>query len=101
MHRYNKISFLLAFALCLNANLAPAQRTKQAASPPEISAVNAAMQQFVEAGEIAVDREDVVEGRRRRYYRITGTGRRELAAETARMREVVNMADTIVPGLAT
>jgi PadR family transcriptional regulator len=37
-------------------------------------------------GLIRVDREEIVEGRLRRYYRLTPEGSRQLAAETARLR---------------
>jgi PadR family transcriptional regulator len=36
-------------------------------------------------GLIAVDREELVESRLRRYYRLTPTGREQLAAEAARL----------------
>jgi DNA-binding PadR family transcriptional regulator len=37
-------------------------------------------------GLVAVDREEVVDGRLRRYYRLTPEGGRQLAAEAARLR---------------
>jgi len=37
-------------------------------------------------GLVSVDREEVVEGRLRRYYRLTPEGGRQLAAEAARLR---------------
>lgn len=37
-------------------------------------------------GLIRVDREEIVEGRLRRYYRLTPEGTRQLAAEAARLR---------------
>ena len=36
-------------------------------------------------GMIAVDREEIVDGRLRRYYRLTGDGSKRLAAEAARL----------------
>ncbi len=36
-------------------------------------------------GLIAVDREEIVEGRLRRYYRLTPAGSKRLAAEAARL----------------
>src|SRR5215831_3095219 len=36
-------------------------------------------------GLIGVDREEIVDGRLRRYYRLTPTGRKVLAAEAARL----------------
>lgn len=45
-------------------------------------------------GLIEVDREEVVESRLRRYYRLTGLGARRLAEETARMRSNATAAAT-------
>ena len=36
-------------------------------------------------GLIEVDREEIVDGRLRRYYRLTSTGKEHLAAEAARL----------------
>ncbi len=36
-------------------------------------------------GLVEVDREEIVEGRLRRYYRLTGAGQERLAAEAARL----------------
>ncbi|MEV0719187.1 helix-turn-helix transcriptional regulator [Asanoa sp. NPDC050611] len=43
-------------------------------------------------GLIAVDREEVVQSRLRRYYRLTGVGAERLADETARLRRNANVA---------
>ena len=43
------------------------------------------LDRLVEEGLVAPDREEVENGRLRRYYRITGEGRRVLAAEAERM----------------
>jgi DNA-binding PadR family transcriptional regulator len=43
-------------------------------------------------GLVEVDREEVVEGRLRRYYRLTPEGGRTLAAEAARLRSHANAA---------
>lgn len=40
-------------------------------------------------GLVEQTREDVVDGRRRRYYRLTGAGRTALTEETARLRALV------------
>ncbi|GAA1862170.1 hypothetical protein GCM10009687_31820 [Asanoa iriomotensis] len=45
-------------------------------------------------GFIAVDREEVVQSRLRRYYRLTGVGAERLAEETARLRHNANAAAT-------
>jgi DNA-binding PadR family transcriptional regulator len=45
-----------------------------------------ALERLTAEGLIAPDSEEVVAGRRRRYYRLTGEGRTALAAEAARLR---------------
>jgi DNA-binding PadR family transcriptional regulator len=45
-------------------------------------------------GLIAVDREEIVQSRLRRYYRLTGVGEQRLAAETARLRQQAGVAET-------
>ena len=48
---------------------------------------------------IAVDREEVVDGRLRRYYRLTPAGTRRLAAEAARLQAACRRrADAVEPG---
>jgi DNA-binding PadR family transcriptional regulator len=52
-------------------------------------------------GMIGVDREEVVEGRLRRYYRLTPEGTKVLAAEAARLQANATAALTrLRPGLA-
>lgn len=46
----------------------------------------AALDRLVGEGLIEPDREEVVEGRLRRYYAITGSGRERLATEAERLR---------------
>jgi DNA-binding PadR family transcriptional regulator len=46
----------------------------------------AALDRLVGEGLVALDHEEVVEGRRRRYYRLTDSGAAVLAAEVARLR---------------
>ncbi|GID30758.1 PadR family transcriptional regulator [Paractinoplanes brasiliensis] len=45
-----------------------------------------ALERLAEQGHIEVDREEVVEGRLRRYYRITDSGAGALASEIERLR---------------
>jgi len=45
----------------------------------------AALDRLLGQGLITVDGEEVVEGRARRYYRLTASGRRALQAEAARL----------------
>jgi PadR family transcriptional regulator, regulatory protein PadR len=56
----------------------------------------AALDRLTEAELVRVEREEVVNGRARRYYRLTDAGRRELEAEAARMAE----ASRVVTGRA-
>ncbi|GAA4592611.1 DNA-binding PadR family transcriptional regulator [Actinoplanes octamycinicus] len=53
----------------------------------------AALDRLRADGLIEVDREEVVQSRLRRYYRLTATGERSLAAETARLRAQAAIAD--------
>jgi DNA-binding PadR family transcriptional regulator len=46
----------------------------------------AALDRLTSDGLAEIDREDVVEGRLRRYYRLTETGAKRLAAEAERLR---------------
>ena len=45
-----------------------------------------AIDRLIDQGLVAADGEEVVSGRLRRYYRITGEGRRAVAVEAARLR---------------
>lgn len=45
----------------------------------------AALDRFVVSALIEVDREEVVDGRHRRFYRLTDAGRAELTAQAARL----------------
>lgn len=66
-----------------------------------------ALDRLAEAGLVEVDREVVVDGRLRRYYRLTDAGARQLADETEVMRRDVAAATERLrvratrPGLAT
>ncbi|MEA2171766.1 MAG: hypothetical protein QOF76_5066 [Solirubrobacteraceae bacterium] len=48
-------------------------------------------------GLLEADREEVVEGRRRRYYRLTDDGRDRLREEAARMHEAAAIVLKVVP----
>lgn len=53
-------------------------------------------------GLVAVDREEIVENRRRRYYRLTPDGEKRLAAEAARLHANATAAmRRLKPGLAS
>ena len=49
-------------------------------------------------GLIEVDREEIVQSRLRRYYRLTGAGRERLAAETRRLRRNADAAGARLAG---
>jgi DNA-binding PadR family transcriptional regulator len=53
----------------------------------------AALDRLRTDGLIEVDREEVVQSRLRRYYRLTGAGARRLAEETARLRAQATIAE--------
>lgn len=53
-----------------------------------------ALDRLQRAGQVEVEREEVVGGRLRRYYRLTSEGADGLAVEANRMREVAELADT-------
>lgn len=55
-----------------------------------------ALDRLVDKGLIAVDGEERVQGRRRRYYSITNDGRKALLVEVERMRSSVAVADGLV-----
>jgi DNA-binding PadR family transcriptional regulator len=52
----------------------------------------AALDRLTEEGLLTVEREEVVEGRHRRYYRLTDSGGAALTAEVARMRRDASTA---------
>ena len=60
----------------------------------------AALDRLRSEGVIDVDREEIVEGRLRRYYRLTPPGAAVLAAEVARMRASASVADRRLKKLA-
>jgi DNA-binding PadR family transcriptional regulator len=63
----------------------------------------AALDRLSDEGLIATDREEIVDGRARRYYKLTGEGARRLAAEAERLRAHADAATArlrTTPGLA-
>lgn len=52
----------------------------------------AALDRLTAEGMVSVDREEAVEGRLRRYYRLTSKGRKALEAEIARLRSNATVA---------
>jgi DNA-binding PadR family transcriptional regulator len=63
-----------------------------------------ALDRLAGEGRVAVDREEIVEGRTRRYYRLTRLGRQALLAEAARMQHAASIVTgrpaTPIAGLA-
>ena len=53
----------------------------------------AALDRLRTEGLIEVDREEVVQSRLRRYYRLTGVGEQRLAGETSRLRTQATLAE--------
>jgi DNA-binding PadR family transcriptional regulator len=53
----------------------------------------AALDRLRTDGLIEIDREEVVQSRLRRYYRLTGAGEQRLAAETHRLRDQATIAE--------
>src|SRR5690348_5319561 len=54
----------------------------------------AALDRLLGSGSVSVDREEIVGGRLRRYYRLTPSGAELLAAEAARLRANAKLAIT-------
>jgi PadR family transcriptional regulator, regulatory protein PadR len=58
-----------------------------------------ALERLAEEGLVEADREEVVSGRRRRYFRLTGGGEAALAEETERMRATAETVGRRLSGL--
>ena len=56
-----------------------------------------ALNRLADDGLVTQSREDVVDGRRRRYYRLTAAGKAALAEETARMQSIASALQTSAP----
>jgi DNA-binding PadR family transcriptional regulator len=55
-----------------------------------------ALDRLAEEGAIAVDREQTVDGRQRRYYKLTALGSQVFAAEALRLKEAAEVVSTRV-----
>ena len=60
-----------------------------------------ALDRLTDQGLIVVDGEEKVEGRKRRYYAISETGRDDVIAEVARLQASVAAAKLVNPNLGT
>jgi PadR family transcriptional regulator len=61
---------------------------------PAAGTLYAALDRLLGQGLVEVDGEEVVDGRARRYYRLTPSGRRALAAEAARLADAAAVVVT-------
>ena len=55
-----------------------------------------ALDRLTDTGEVALDREEQVDGRTRRYYRLTDHGAAELRLATDRFRATVRTAESVL-----
>jgi PadR family transcriptional regulator, regulatory protein PadR len=53
-----------------------------------------ALDRLIDEGLVAFDGEEVVDGRLRRYYRLTGAGEAVLVAEAGRLRQAADIVQT-------
>ena len=60
-----------------------------------------ALERLLKAGLVAVDGEAIIDGRARRYYRLTGLGERELLEEAQRLRRAARVVRKPMPRRAT
>ncbi len=60
-----------------------------------------ALDRLADQGLVIIDGEELVNGRRRRYYSISDTGRSDLLAEVARMQASVAAAETLTGAIPT
>jgi PadR family transcriptional regulator, regulatory protein PadR len=60
-----------------------------------------ALDRLLRAGLVAVDGEEIVDGRARRYYTVTGLGERELFEEADRLRRAARVVRRPAPREAT
>jgi DNA-binding PadR family transcriptional regulator len=58
-----------------------------------VGSLYAVLERLAKEGLIEVDREEIVQSRLRRYYRITGAGATALGEETARLKRHVGVAE--------
>ncbi|HUR07022.1 MAG TPA: PadR family transcriptional regulator [Nonomuraea sp.] len=60
-----------------------------------------ALDRLTEAGLVAVDREEIVDGRARRYYRITEEGTAAVRAEAVRLQSAAAVVTGQIPVMGT
>lgn len=68
---------------------------------PKVTTLYAALERLARSGSITVDGEEIVEGRARRYFKISNKGVEALAAEVLRMESRIKAArDVGLPRMA-
>ncbi|MFI6904064.1 PadR family transcriptional regulator [Nonomuraea sp. NPDC050394] len=67
---------------------------------PSVGTLYGILERLHERGVIAVDREETVNGRNRRYFRITDDGHALVEAEARRMQEAAALVLRLSPGRA-
>lgn len=83
---------LHGYAIAKRAEVVSAGRVQLAAGT-----LYAALERLLERGLVAVEGEEVVRGRARRYYRLTAAGGEALQAEAARLSEAASVVSAPMP----
>lgn len=89
MSRLQEPSFLILTALAAGAQhgygiIKDVQALSDGAVTLRVGTLYGALDRLAETGLVVVDREEIVDSRLRRYYRLTPEGAEQLAAEAAR-----------------
>jgi len=89
MSRLQEPSFLILTALAAGAQhgygiIKDVQALSDGAVVLRVGTLYGALDRLAETGLVVIDREEVVDSRLRRYYRLTPAGTEQLAAEAAR-----------------
>lgn len=91
MSRLQEPSFLILTALAAGAQhgygiIKDVQDLSDGAVTLRVGTLYGALDRLALQGLVAIDREEIVDSRLRRYYRLTQAGAKQLAAEAARQR---------------
>ena len=105
MSRLQEPSFLVLTALAAGAQhgygiIKDVQALSQGAVTLRVGTLYGALDRLAADGLVVVDREEIVDSRLRRYYRLTPFGRRVVAAEAKRLDALVSAARTRKPKAA-
>lgn len=74
-------------------------RLSQGSVRLRLGSLYSTVDRLVSSGFVEIDHEEIVDGRTRRYYRITEEGDAALASEAERMRVGLAAAQSVRPGL--